>query len=408
MKKFVIVIIGFLLSTSFSFAQKEIKQVKSYLKSGSNLNQAEKIINDFINKPENKTNTKYYQIASEVQKRINDVENEKLYLKQKYDTVQFFNSIRNMFLICERCDSLERDSLLNPKHKFKYRKVNNERLKPYRENLANGGKFFFAKKKYAEAFDFFDTYISTAYSDLFKSENYLIRDKKIPRIAYYATFSGDQLKNPKAALKYSELAILDTINRPLVMQYKADAYKELHDTLSWVKTLKEGIFSYPKHSYFFVNLMDYFNDRSKYEEGLMYANGMLERDSMNTLYLYAKVLALQNMHKYVDAIKVSNKILDIDSTYVEAYYNIAIAYCNQALNLEANACVNVKLPQFKIDHDRIQQCYRKARPYMEKVKKLLPNDKLRWGPSLYRIYLNLNLGKEFDEIDKILNSSPTK
>ena len=34
-----------------------------------------------------------------------------------------------------------------------------------------------------------------------------------------------------------------------------------------------------------------------------------------------------------------------------------------------------------------------------------PDDKDRWAAALYNIYLNLNMGKEFEEIDKMLRHS---
>ena len=42
---------------------------------------------------------------------------------------------------------------------------------------------------------------------------------------------------------------------------------------------------------------------------------------------------------------------------------------------------------------------------MERLRKLEPNDPARWAPALYRIYLHLNMGKEFDEIDRILKKA---
>ena len=39
---------------------------------------------------------------------------------------------------------------------------------------------------------------------------------------------------------------------------------------------------------------------------------------------------------------------------------------------------------------------------MEAYRKLAPADKERWAPALYRIYLHLNMGKQFDEIDRLL------
>ena len=41
---------------------------------------------------------------------------------------------------------------------------------------------------------------------------------------------------------------------------------------------------------------------------------------------------------------------------------------------------------------------------MEYYRLLMPDEKKKWAPPLYRIYLNLNLGRQFDEIDKLLNS----
>jgi len=51
---------------------------------------------------------------------------------------------------------------------------------------------------------------------------------------------------------------------------------------------------------------------------------------------------------------------------------------------------------------QIRKMYQKALPYMEKCRQLAPGEKDKWGLPLYRIYFNLNMGKQFDEIDKIL------
>ena len=41
-------------------------------------------------------------------------------------------------------------------------------------------------------------------------------------------------------------------------------------------------------------------------------------------------------------------------------------------------------------------------PYFQTFRKLAPDMENRWAVPLYTIYLNLNMGKEFEEIDKIL------
>ena len=50
----------------------------------------------------------------------------------------------------------------------------------------------------------------------------------------------------------------------------------------------------------------------------------------------------------------------------------------------------------------LERMYQRALPYMEAYRRLEPTQKDKWGPALYRIYFNLNMGKQFDEIDKIL------
>ena len=47
------------------------------------------------------------------------------------------------------------------------------------------------------------------------------------------------------------------------------------------------------------------------------------------------------------------------------------------------------------------QLYEKSRPYLEQYRQLAPTRADKWSLPLYMIYLNLNMGKEFDEIDKI-------
>ena len=51
---------------------------------------------------------------------------------------------------------------------------------------------------------------------------------------------------------------------------------------------------------------------------------------------------------------------------------------------------------------KIGSLYTKALGYLEEYRKREPQDKDKWAVALYTIYLNLNMGKEFEEIDKLL------
>jgi hypothetical protein len=46
--------------------------------------------------------------------------------------------------------------------------------------------------------------------------------------------------------------------------------------------------------------------------------------------------------------------------------------------------------------------YQRALPYMEAYRRMAPQQTQKWATALYRIYFNLNMGKQFDEMDKLL------
>ena len=46
--------------------------------------------------------------------------------------------------------------------------------------------------------------------------------------------------------------------------------------------------------------------------------------------------------------------------------------------------------------------YEEAKPFYEKARALKPDQKDLWLQGLYRVYYNLNMGPEFEEIDKMM------
>ena len=108
---------------------------------------------------------------------------------------------------------------------------------------------------------------------------------------------------------------------------------------------------------------------------------------------------------YATSVSIFPKLIDgsqaIDvsdmTTGTEPYFNIATAKLNQALELD-------RRNQPRVYRTQIRKLYMEARPYMEAYRKLAPDEKRKWAPALYRIYLNLNMGKQFDEIDRVMKT----
>jgi hypothetical protein len=69
---------------------------------------------------------------------------------------------------------------------------------------------------------------------------------------------------------------------------------------------------------------------------------------------------------------------------------------------EQSTTVDIKSTQYKEEQAIIKKFYEGAKPYYEKARLLKPDQTDLWLQGLYRIYYNLNMGKEFDEIEKLM------
>ena len=136
--------------------KKDISLAKSYLKAGNNLSKAEQLMEKHLKDSANRNNERLWLIMFDAVRKQYDQGNEKLYLKQAYDTSSFFNLTKKMFTILEAVDSIDARPNSAGVVKPQYRRKHAEFLNDYRQNLFNGGIFFVRKQKYVEAYSFFD------------------------------------------------------------------------------------------------------------------------------------------------------------------------------------------------------------------------------------------------------------
>ncbi len=383
-----------------------IKEAKAAIKSRNNLDNAERALLQVVadTAVEREKKAQCYYLAGLLNQKINDVENEKLYLKKSYDTVRFFNSIYRMYEHFAQCDSLEMQPDEKGRVRFKYREKARNILLPYRLNLFNGGKYFMYKCDYPKAYDYCNLYITSADYPMFQKELLAQDDSLMLRAAYWATLSGYNLKNAEQTLTHVDLALKRDYARQSLQEYKARAYAMQGDTTRWLAALKEGLINYPHHAYYFASLMDYYNTGRRYREGLKFADAMTTFNPQEPLFWFAKSVVLMNMQQYEDCIAVCDTVIALDSTYVDAYYNKGISYCNLAVIHAERLRTKLTKKQYAKELLAVTNLYQDALEPMEMVRRLTPEDKRRWAPPLYRIYLKLNMGKEFEEMDKILKS----
>ena len=377
--------------TKVNSVRQELSQARIYIKSGKNLDKAEQMMTRLLKDSANREDKRIYQVWYEAVRGQYDQANERFYLKQKQDTVAFFGYIHRMFTIAESLDSIDMRPDKKGRVAPEYRKKHSEQLDGLRLNLYNGGTYYVQKERWKEAYNFMETYMDCARQPLFAAYAYDSTDQRMPEAAYWATYSGYKQNDPLLTLRYRELALQDSTRTPFVLQFVAEARRWLNDSELYIATLQEGFRRYPQFPYFFPRLMDAYTSAGRYEQALALTDSALAVCDSCELYLYAKSSTLLRLERWEESLTYSDRIIQMNDSMAEAHFNAGVACVNLTTTLNP-----------KKEKKQVKAFYQQARAYMERYRQLMPNEQGKWAPVLYRIYLNLNMGRQFDEIDRLL------
>ncbi len=392
LKTFVLLLLLLMMTPCLTWAQKkELSQARTILKSGKRVEEAEKLMTGLLKKEANKDNKRIYAVWYESVLMQYQAVNEKLYMNQKQDTAQFYELTRRLFTVAESLDSLDMRPDKKGRVEPEYRKDHAEQLMKYRPNLFFAITYFIRKNDYKRAYEFGEFYLNCADQPLFKTYRLDSLDTRMTEAAYWTTYAGYRMNDPVLTLRYRKLALRDSSRAMSTLQFMAVARQKLKDDSLYLETLREGFRRDVTNDYFFSHLMDIYAAKGDYEQALATVEQSLEKNDSSQLYLFAKSTVLLNMGRYDESIALCKQLIEKHDSMPEPYYNAGIAYMNKALKLHPLR-----------EKKQMRMTYQKARPYMERYRLLAPMQKHKWGPALYRIYLNLNMGEEFDEIDRLL------
>ena len=355
--------------------KKRFREAHSSIKAGSGQENIERILLDSMALPTitDKIKAEGYHLCALLEQSMNDGLNMKAYLKQNLDTIKLYNTILSIYRHTLKSDSLD--------EKGRFEDKNRKLRALHRENLLGGGKFLYRKAKWSEAYSFFDMFLRTSTADT---------DSVLGRVAYWATVCGMNVNNPFHVLEYvnTAIALSPEALQPALAEYKARSYVHIGDSSRWLEVLEEGVDRYPAHNYFFLNLMDYYMRHGQAERGLAVTDSLLRTVGDHAVYWFAMSMFALAQGDFEKCVAMSDECLKREPDNVDALYNKGISLLNMTLEEKSQS--------------RRRVLFRHALEPMERVRELSPDDLQRWGNPLYRIYLNLNMGKKFEEIDKLL------
>lgn len=404
MKHFTIGLLFILISLGCS-AQKQYKQLRSYIKSGSDLDKALQLVDTCRADSALCDDPELYNLAAQVEKKRYEAQNTKLYLKQSYDTTTFFSAIYGIFQNSMLWD--EKECIPDSKGRVRPRsrsKIHRELTKHY-ANLFAGGLHYLKKQNWTEAHKFFALYLSLDTIPIFAPDSLNITDPRRPRAAFHALRCSFESEDFAAVPQYADLAEKDTANLSFTLQYQAIAARRLGKTDEMAAVLQRGVELVPDNHYFFSNLIDYYNSLPDYETSLALCRAQIEADSTIMLYHFAEGVVLFSLRDWDGCVEAMQTVQQNDTSFAEADFYIASCYYNRACEIEEGIDPELSAQEFMEKRTQVQQLYTQAMPFMEAYRCSSPTDKERWATPLYKIYLALNEAEKFREIEALIGDN---
>ena len=149
--------------------RRELSQARTILKSKRGVEQAEQLMTKLLKDSANREDKRIYALWYESVLMQYQAVNEKLYMKQRQDTAQFFELTRRLFTVAEALDSLDMRPDKKGRVAPEYRKDNAAQLMKFRPNLFFGSTYYIRKSNFKQAYNFAEAYMDCARQPLFQS-----------------------------------------------------------------------------------------------------------------------------------------------------------------------------------------------------------------------------------------------
>ncbi len=355
----------------------------------------------------------YYNLAASCRVQSFNSELVKASQQVPLDTALFIQALDET--IDYSTKSHEYDFMADKKGKVKpkYAKENKNMIAMLLDYYNYAGQFANANGDQQQSIDCFEKYTQLPMNPVFtKEETDSIYDSKrlyYTMAAFNVAMINYQMKNWDAVLRNADRALKDTMYLNDLYIMKSQAYIEKGDSASWLNNLKEAVGRLDNPAAFMQTLLFYYVDKNDVNEANAMADELVAKNPDNKSAWYMKGCVKLNVEKdFEGARQAFEKALEFDSDYADANYNMGVTYINEVIARrdKGEFCMDrTKVDQYNADRARIQEFYKKALPFFEKIQQLIPDQPRKWAPTLQQIYYNLDNNQKAQEMDEIMRAA---
>lgn len=283
------------------------------------------------------------------------------------------------------------------------------KISTYRNISINSGVDFFQKKNYQNAYESFKIAVEM-YSVLTLTDTLAMIN---------AALSAEKMKNYDEAFNYYKMCanhnygVGAEMYQSMIRVLNASEVKNEEQILS---VIQEGKLRFPKDYVLNIEEFNYWYSKGNNKKAQLALENAIESDPRNKILHFNIGVTYDNIsNKYHDeskhdlAFNYMNKAIvgyenaiKLDSTYVDAYYNLGALYYNQSITSKSVAG-DYSGEKYDLEMKKADNMLKKAIPLLEKVLTFSLNDKstLRVLKSLY---FNLDDMVNYSRIKKQLES----
>ncbi len=262
----------------------------------------------------------------------------------------------------------------------------------YQKNALN----YYALKDFKNAYHAFKAIVSI---DDMKQVN--IKDTVI---TYYTGVFASESGMKDEALVYLQRAkeMNYWMKEPTLFVYLSGVYLAKKDSANALAVLKEGFMKVPGNASILNELINFYLSSGDSKAALEYLSKAIANEPTNKSYYFAQGTLFDKLDSTKSAISSYKKVIGIDTSFFDAYFNLAVVYYNQAVKLIEKANEEQDNNKYLEMKSLADEQFKNAIPYMEKAHEINPKDRQSLE-SLKNMYYRLKMNDQLERVKKLLD-----
>jgi tetratricopeptide (TPR) repeat protein len=254
---------------------------------------------------------------------------------------------------------------------------------------------FYTLKNYKDAFHAFKNIMDI--NDL-KQVNYVDTT-----VTFYTGVIANQAGLRDEALKYylREKDLNYGKKEPTIYYSISSIYLTKKDSADALAVLQEGFKAYPSNSLILEQLINFYMSSGESQLALNYLSTAINSDPSNKSYYFAQGTLYDKLDSFDRGVASYNKVIQIDTNYFDAYFNLGAIYANHAREIQNKAQDEKDNKKYEEEKGIAEGEFAKSIPYFVKAHEIKPKDKQTLD-NLKAIYHRLKMDDKYNEVLKLL------